>query len=89
MTSPNTPEPIRLITQRCDIGGDYAYPDPSEPAVYQQPCSERPTHRYRALGMVEGLWLYRCSTHVTWLSAPGLVVEPLAATAPGLTGSGS
>jgi hypothetical protein len=63
--------------KRCDMGGDYWYPQIPGPAVYKEPCRQSPTHRYRVPGMVEGHWGYRCAQHVTILNAPGLIIEPL------------
>ena len=69
--------PIRNL--RCDIGGDYWYPRLDMPAVYNEPCTAPPTHRYQTDGMAEGHWQHRCATHVGWLDAPGMTIEPLVA----------
>lgn len=68
---------LMMTTKRCDMGGLWWYPDPSGPAVYEDPCRAPVTHRYHAPGMAEGHWMYRCAVHVTWLDAPGMVVEQL------------
>lgn len=65
------------MTKRCDIGGNFHYPNLSGPAVYREPCSATPTHRYQSPGMVEGHWQYRCAPHAGWLSSPDLVIEQL------------
>jgi hypothetical protein len=70
------------LFDRCDIGNCYWYPEIPGPAVYVLPCMEPVTHRYQAPGMADGHWSHRCQKHVTWLSAPGLVIEPIDRNAP-------
>lgn len=62
---------------QCDVGGYYWYPRVGGPAVYREPCSNPPTHRWRGTGFVDGHWAYRCAKHVGLLSA-ACTVEPLA-----------
>ena len=62
---------------RCDIGGDYHYPRLDGPAVYRQPCTAPPTHRYRSPGMVDGHWQHRCDPHAAWLDRSICTVETL------------
>ena len=65
------------MNEQCDMGGDYWYPTIPGPAVYKERCQQQPTHRYRALGMVDGHWQHRCAEHVKILNASGMIIEPL------------
>lgn len=72
MNSDTTPG-VRL---RCNVGGDYVYPDLNRPAVYREPCPKPPTHRYREIAYPEQPWGYRCDEHARWLDREHVMVEP-------------
>ncbi len=67
-----------MNARTCDLGGDYRY-DRNGRHVYNPPCTNPATHRYRSAGMADEHWGHRCAEHAEWLDRSVCDVEPLAA----------